>query len=103
MDDLHIGVTTSRGNVVSYDFDGISEDTKNWQECLVVFQLDDKSLEKQWDTLLSDFVKNDRWNNDRLEVLKFILFYIFYVFLETKNIVKHIIYCLLPSQNYCTP
>lgn len=66
MDDLHIGVTTSRGNVISYDWNGIIEDTNNWQECLVVFQLTDHYLETHWDTILTDIVKNDCWDSSRL-------------------------------------
>jgi len=65
MDDLHIGVTTSRGTVISYDWDGIIEDTENWQGCLVVFQLNDHSMETHWDTILTDIVKNECWNSSR--------------------------------------
>lgn len=74
MDDLHIGVTTSRGTVVSYDWNGISENTDDWQECLVVFQLSDHSWKNQWDTILADIVKNGSWNSARLNLLKLILF-----------------------------
>lgn len=66
MDDLHIGVTTSRGTVISYDWNGISENMDNWQECLVVFQLDDHIWEIQWDAILADIVKNGCWNSARL-------------------------------------
>lgn len=77
MDDLHIGVTTSRGTVVSYDWNGINEDTENWQECLVVFKLEDKCWETQWDDILIDIVKNDCWTSARLVISKEIIFYIF--------------------------
>lgn len=67
MDDLHIGVTTSRGTVISYDWNGVTEDTNNWQGCLVVFQLmNDHCWEKQWDAILTDLIKNDCWNSTRL-------------------------------------
>jgi len=73
MDDLHIGVTTSRGTVISYDWNGISENSNNWQECLVVFQLNDHSWEIQWDSILADTVKNSCWNSARLN-FKWIMF-----------------------------
>lgn len=65
MDDLHIGVTSSRGTVISYDWNGVIEDTENWQECLVVFQLNDHFMEKHWDTILTNIVKNECWNSSR--------------------------------------
>ncbi|XP_026816424.1 MKRN2 opposite strand protein [Rhopalosiphum maidis] len=65
MDDLHIGVTTSRGTVISYDWNGIIEDTENWQGCLVVFQLNDHCMETHWDTILTDIIKNECWNSSR--------------------------------------
>ncbi|KAE9525693.1 hypothetical protein AGLY_014220 [Aphis glycines] len=66
MDDLHIGVISSRGTVVSYDWNGIIEDTENWQECLVVFQLNDHFMEKHWDTVLTNIVKNECWNSSSI-------------------------------------
>lgn len=66
MDDLHIGVTTSRGTVISYDWNGITEDSNNWQGCLVVFQLNNCCWETQWDTVLTDLVKNNCWDSTRL-------------------------------------
>lgn len=68
MDDLHIGVTTSRGTVISYDWNGINEDTENWHECLVVFKLEDYCWETQWDASLMDIVKNDYWTSARLVI-----------------------------------
>ncbi|XP_022160055.1 uncharacterized protein LOC111026308 isoform X2 [Myzus persicae] len=65
MDDLHIGVTTSRGTVISYDWNGVNEDTDKWQECLVVFQLNDRSLDTRWDTILKNIVKNECWDSAR--------------------------------------
>lgn len=70
MDDLHIGVTTSRGTIISYDWNGVSEDTDNWQGCLAVFQLNDHYWETQWDAILIELVKNDCWNSTKL-VFKF--------------------------------
>lgn len=74
MDDLHIGVTTSRGTVVSYDWNGITEDSNNWHGCLVVFQLNDCCWETQWDTILTDLVNNDCWESNRLVSMIFIEF-----------------------------
>lgn len=65
MDDLHIGLTTSSGTVISYDWNGIIEDKDNWQECLVVFQLSDYSWETQWDAILAELVKNVCWDSSR--------------------------------------
>lgn len=79
MDDLHIGVTNSRGTVISYDFNGINKDIDNWQECLVVFQLNDNCWDTQWDDVLEDLVKNDSWDSVRLvEFIPtyFILYYL---------------------------
>lgn len=70
MDDLHIGVTTSRGTVISYDWNGISEDTDNWNGCLVVFQLDDECWKMKWDAVLTDLKENSCWNSARLVELK---------------------------------
>lgn len=68
MDDLHIGITTSRGKVLSYDWNGISEDTHNWEECLVVFQLDEHYWRTNWDDVLKGIIQNDCWNSARLVV-----------------------------------
>lgn len=70
MDDLHIGVTTSRGTVISYDWNGVNEDTDKWQECLVVFQLNDHCMETHWDTILRNIVKNECWDSARFVELK---------------------------------
>lgn len=66
MDDLHIGVTNSRGTVISYDWNGINEDTDNWLGCLVVFQLNDHCWDTQWNDVLTDLKKNDCWDSARL-------------------------------------
>lgn len=68
MDDLHIGVTTSRGTVISYNWNGITVDTNNWQECLVVFRFEEPSSETQWDAILTDLLKNDCWDSTRLVI-----------------------------------
>lgn len=68
MNDLHIGVTTSRGTVVSYNWNGITVDTDNWKGCLAVFELDGPNWETQWDGILSDLVKSNCWNSTRLVV-----------------------------------
>jgi len=68
MDDLHIGITTSNGTVISYNWNGISQDTTNWQGCLIAFQLNDHCWEAQWDAILTDLVKNDCWDSTRLVI-----------------------------------
>lgn len=85
MDDLHIGATTSSGTVISYNWNGISEDTVNWQGCLVVFSLRDRCWETQWDALLTDIVKNDRWDNTRYDEEKHNCFSFIMVFIKRLN------------------
>lgn len=70
MDDLHIGITTSKSTVVSYNWNGISEEVENWSECLVVYSLDDTFLETQWDGMLRNAMKNDCWDSSKLVILK---------------------------------
>lgn len=66
MDNLHMGVTTSRGTVISYNWNGISEDTDNWQECLVAFQFTDDCWKAEWDRVLGNLVKNNSWDRAKL-------------------------------------
>lgn len=77
MDDLHIGLTTSNGTVISYDWNGINKDKYNWQECLAVFQLGDYSWETQWDAILADLIKNICWDSSKLVKLCNNLYFIF--------------------------
>ncbi|XP_025421895.1 MKRN2 opposite strand protein isoform X2 [Sipha flava] len=70
LDHLHIGVTNSRGTVISYDWNGINEDTDNWQRCLVVFELNDNCWDTQWDNVLTDLVKNNCWDSARYDLTK---------------------------------
>lgn len=70
MDDLHIGITTSRGTVISYDWNGICEDKDDWHGCLVVFQLDDQCWEMKWDSILTDLKENNCWDSARSVELK---------------------------------
>lgn len=74
MDDLHIGVTTSRGTVISYNWNGITVDTNNWQGCLNVFCFKEHSLETEWDAILTDLVKKDCWDSARLVMLNLLIF-----------------------------
>lgn len=70
MDDLHIGVTTSRGAVISYNWNGISKDMTNWQGCLVVYRLNDRcGWESQWDAVLADVAKHEYWDSARLVMI----------------------------------
>lgn len=61
-----MGVTTSRGTVISYNWNGISEDTENWQECLVAFQFTEDCWKAEWDRVLGDLVKNNCWDRAKL-------------------------------------
>ncbi|XP_050526918.1 MKRN2 opposite strand protein [Daktulosphaira vitifoliae] len=67
MDDLHIGITTSKCVIVSFDWNGITKDVNlnNWNECLVILQLKEINWEPLWDNVLSDIIKSERWNSIR--------------------------------------
>ncbi|XP_050425731.1 MKRN2 opposite strand protein isoform X2 [Adelges cooleyi] len=68
MDDLHIGITTSKGVVVSYDCNGVVNDDVNtdaWQQCLVVYRVEEASWETQWDNVLMEIARADFWTKAR--------------------------------------
>lgn len=64
--DLHIGITSSCGVVVEYDFNGLCDDkTSSWNESLCVYTLVDVSWQKKWDEVLKNISDKFRRLSDR--------------------------------------
>jgi len=65
-DDLHIGVTSSKGTVYEYDRNGLhSDQTESWNQCLVVHQTVGEEWELQWDEVLQQITEKDCWTSHR--------------------------------------
>ncbi|XP_066907904.1 MKRN2 opposite strand protein isoform X4 [Halyomorpha halys] len=61
--DLHIGITTTQGQTVEYDKDGLSYG-RDWSECLLVYQLqiqDEEAIEI-WDSVIDQVSSLDSWS-----------------------------------------
>ncbi|XP_059480634.1 MKRN2 opposite strand protein [Neocloeon triangulifer] len=65
--DLHIGVTNSKGQIFSYDEDGLKrEPSEDWNECLSIQCFETFTLiEDIWDGVLEMLLKSDDWTSKR--------------------------------------
>lgn len=64
--DLHIGVTTSKGQVVEFDRGGLHKDkTSSWNQCLVISQLTSEPWIELWDSVLDTVSQQDCWTPQR--------------------------------------
>lgn len=51
--DLHVGITSSKGEVSEFDFEGLKNSSADsWNQCLAVYQLKDTAWYQHWDNVL---------------------------------------------------
>nr|XP_018902596.1 PREDICTED: MKRN2 opposite strand protein [Bemisia tabaci]XP_018902597.1 PREDICTED: MKRN2 opposite strand protein [Bemisia tabaci] len=80
--DLHIGVTTSKGIVIEFDNGGLRKDrTESWSQCLLVNQLEDDAWKSHWDDTLEEMAQQNCWtpekyNEDTFNCYTFVLFFV---------------------------
>ena len=61
--DLHIAVTTTQGQTVEYDKDGLSHG-RDWSECLLIHQMqpEDEEAIEIWDSVIEQVSSLDSWS-----------------------------------------
>ncbi|XP_022105772.1 MKRN2 opposite strand protein-like isoform X2 [Acanthaster planci] len=66
-DNLHAGITTSKGTVYSYDETGVQQEYHRWCQCLAVPLLEesDEDLKSGWDQRLADTATELQWKKDK--------------------------------------
>lgn len=70
--DLHIAVTTSKGDIVEYDSLGLRIASSNtWAQCLMLYQVEE-IWHDHWDSQLAEcFSKTDCWSAEKYNELSF--------------------------------
>uniref|UniRef100_A0A8C4R3C1 MKRN2 opposite strand protein-like C-terminal domain-containing protein n=1 Tax=Eptatretus burgeri TaxID=7764 RepID=A0A8C4R3C1_EPTBU len=68
-DDLHVGITSSNGEVFSFGPDGVGRDGDGWGQCLVVPLLGASALAVRhaWDAWLDTFSEIPAWQSLRYD------------------------------------
>ncbi|XP_069500039.1 MKRN2 opposite strand protein isoform X2 [Ambystoma mexicanum] len=67
--DLHVGISSSKGIVYSYNESGVHREEQGWHQCVGVelLQPDMYGLISQWDKYLEDFSTTEAWLPQRYE------------------------------------
>ncbi|XP_038051377.1 MKRN2 opposite strand protein-like isoform X2 [Patiria miniata] len=65
-DNLHTGITTSKGTVYSYDETGVHRECLGWSQCLTVSLLEeyDEDLRSGWDRRLAGMDTEPEWQKE---------------------------------------
>ncbi|XP_058807788.1 MKRN2 opposite strand protein [Phymastichus coffea] len=84
-DDLHIGVTNSRSDVIEYDKSGLVKcDNHMWKNCVAI-QLIPISWQIFWDEMLSIVCNDSNWHTANYNELKYNCFTFVISFLKNIN------------------
>ncbi|XP_043253988.1 MKRN2 opposite strand protein [Colletes gigas] len=67
LDDLHIGITNSKGMTFEYDKQGvIINDRSKWTDCIAL-KITPTSWDNHWDETLQELLKDIKWKSDNYD------------------------------------
>lgn len=85
MDDLHIGITNSNGNVFEFDKCGlVINDNIKWKNCAAIEMIPD-SWQMFWDEILTEMCNDSKWKPSNYNDATFNCFNFVISFLQKLN------------------